>query len=147
MVHEVGHAHGREHAPCGLGGQPSDRYYPNNTGKIDDWGFDHRSSDLRSPGTYVDVMSYCSPSWISVYNYDALYTRFENIDRLQRVMVVDDRDVDLPWPILIEQADGSLAWGRPIPRLSCRKTKSDGPWSSSDANGQPRSHERLLPAL
>ena len=116
MVHEVGHAHGREHAPCGLNGQPSDRSYPNNTGKIDDWGFDHRSSDLRSPGTFVDVMSYCSPSWISVYNYDALYTRFENIDRLQRVAYADDRDLDLPWPILIEQADGALAWGRSIPQ-------------------------------
>ena len=116
MVHEVGHAHGREHAPCGLGGQPSDRYYPNNTGKIDDWGFDHRSSDLRSPGTFVDVMSYCSPSWISVYNYDALYTRFENIDRLQRVAVVEERDIDMPWPILIEQADGALEWGHAIPQ-------------------------------
>lgn len=116
MVHEVGHAHGREHAPCGLGGQPSDRYYPNNTGKIDDWGFDHRSSDLRSPGTFVDIMSYCSPAWISVYNYDALYTRFENIDRLQRVAVIDERDIDLPWPVLIEESDGTLAWGRSIPQ-------------------------------
>ena len=136
MVHEVGHAHGREHAPCGLGGQPSDRYYPNNTGKIDDWGFDHRSSDLRSPGTYVDVMSYCSPSWISVYNYDALYTRFENIDRLQRVMVVDDRDIDLPWPILIEQADGSLAWGRPIPQTVLPQDQERRTVEFSDADGE-----------
>ena len=50
-------------------------------------------------------------------------------------MVVDDRDVDLPWPILIEQADGSLAWGRPIPRLYFRKTKS-ATVEFSDADGE-----------
>ena len=127
MVHEVGHAQWREHAPCGLGGQPSDRYYPNNTGKIEDWGFDHRSSDLRSPGTFVDVMSYCSPSWISVYTMThSMAIVSEKHHRLQRVAAAEERDIDMPWPILIEQADGELNGTRhsaahPAPRTDkCR---------------------------
>ena len=44
FVHEVGHAHGRQHAPCGGAAQP-DPKYPYSDGSIGDWGFDSDQHD------------------------------------------------------------------------------------------------------
>ena len=67
MVHEVGHAHGREHAPCGLGGQPSDRYYPNNTGN-DDWA---STTPMIYATRYVRRCHSTAAHLDQCYNYDA----------------------------------------------------------------------------
>jgi hypothetical protein len=75
LVHEVGHAHGREHAPCGLYGQPSDPGYPHSGAEIGVWGYDIVTGTLYRPADTLDMMSYCSPIWVSDYTYEALFQR------------------------------------------------------------------------
>jgi hypothetical protein len=82
MVHEVGHAHGREHSPCGLGGGDYDVGYPYTDAVIGTWGYDDVNEVLLDPTTYYDFMSYCSPTWVSDYTYNALYDRVVAVNAL-----------------------------------------------------------------
>lgn len=91
LVHEVGHAHGREHAPCGLGGQQSDRDYPYDDASIGSWGYDVVSGELFSPDETVDVMSYCSPIWVSDYTFFGLYERMQDVADQARVAAPTSR--------------------------------------------------------
>ncbi len=79
MAHELGHAHGREHAPCGVT-NPDDSF-PYADGSVGVWGYDSRTRTLLAPSTTKDFMGYCNPTWISDYNYAALATRMEAIER------------------------------------------------------------------
>lgn len=74
MVHEVGHAHGRQHAPCGGPASP-DPQFPYSGGGIGSWGYDIFAKALISPSTGKDVMGYCQNLWISDYNYNAIFER------------------------------------------------------------------------
>lgn len=65
-AHELGHNFGINHAPCG-GASGADPAYPYAGAKIGSWGV--RGTQLLEPSRYVDVMSYCGPTWISDYNY------------------------------------------------------------------------------
>jgi hypothetical protein len=75
LAHEVGHAHGREHAPCMLLGQPSDPNYPYDNAVLGVWGWDGPSGALKEPFGNTDIMGYCKPNWISDYTFDGLLTR------------------------------------------------------------------------
>ena len=67
-AHEWGHNFGRLHVPCGNPGNPDPNYpYPN--GSIGVHGFDPETGQLKRPSTHVDLMSYCSPEWISDYTF------------------------------------------------------------------------------
>ncbi len=67
FAHEVGHNFGLSHAPCGVSSY--DTSYPYANGVIGVWGYDTANNVLESPTTVEDVMSYCSPVWVSDYNY------------------------------------------------------------------------------
>jgi hypothetical protein len=71
IAHELGHNFGRSHAPCGNPGGP-DPQYPYANASIGTWGLDLPALQLKAPGTYKDLMSYCNPDWISDYNYLAV---------------------------------------------------------------------------
>jgi hypothetical protein len=75
-AHEIGHMHGRGHAPCGAfnGIDPS---YPYNGGGIGTWGYDLIDAELVSPTSTRDIMSYCNPAWVSDYTYAALFQRMQ----------------------------------------------------------------------
>jgi hypothetical protein len=75
LAHEVGHAHGREHAPCMLLGQPSDPNYPYSNAVLGVWGWDMPNGALKEPNANTDIMGYCKPNWISDYTFDGLLTR------------------------------------------------------------------------
>ncbi|HET7542729.1 MAG TPA: zinc-dependent metalloprotease family protein [Polyangiaceae bacterium] len=77
MAHEIGHNHGRNHAPCvPNGGSISgvDPKYPFPDGRTGIIGWDSRTNMLLSEkGT--DLMGYCSNVWLSEYTYGGLTDR------------------------------------------------------------------------
>lgn len=110
LVHELGHAHGREHAPCGLLGQPSDPGYPYDDAEIGVLGYDSDEGALKSSSSYVDFMSYCYPIWLSDYTFTGLAYRMNALTG-QQAMV---RGNPKTYRVLIEGDDGRLSWGQPM---------------------------------
>ncbi len=107
FVHEVGHAHGRQHSPCMIFGQPTDKNYPYPDAAIGDWGYDLGLKKLVDPaGDARDMMSYCSPVWISDYNYKALYDRITIVNG--QAYQIPPANVQLKWKSVV--VDGA---GRP----------------------------------
>lgn len=73
LAHELGHLHGRFHAPCGTSG--TDAAYPYGDGSIGVWGWDPRDGSFLSPSTHSDLLGYCEPQWVSDYTWDAMFAR------------------------------------------------------------------------
>ena len=67
IAHELGHNMNLGHAPCG-GPSGVDPDYPYFDGTTGAWGYDIQSGSLVSPQNY-DLMSYCSPDWISDFHF------------------------------------------------------------------------------
>lgn len=88
-AHEVGHNHGRDHAPgCGTGdADPAFPYVPaDGKARIGDaarpnFGLDFNGLKIYTYSATYDVMSYCSPKWVSDYTYEALW-QYDNVLRL-----------------------------------------------------------------
>jgi hypothetical protein len=89
MAHELGHAHGRRHAPCGNAAQ-IDPAYPYEGGLLGSWGWD--GVDLIAPGSTGDIMGYCAPKWISDYQVAGLY---ERVAAMQGLYVDEARDGEI----------------------------------------------------
>jgi hypothetical protein len=108
MAHELGHHCGLPHAPCGTPGDPNypayEPYDPagNPTASIGEYGL-NISNGVIMPPNNKDLMSYCGPRWISLYNYG----RLTNNANLNPVRVCVDyfwwRDFVLYEPILIPE--------------------------------------------
>jgi hypothetical protein len=105
MVHELGHAHGRGHAPCG-GPAGVDRNFPNRDANIDTWGWDSRTGTLQRP-TYKDVMAYCAPAWISAYTYSALAERCSDVN-----VAFSVAPSSTSWNGIVLYGDGQARWSR-----------------------------------
>jgi hypothetical protein len=73
MVHELGHAHGRPHTPCGVDDAPPG--FPYAGGGVGTWGYDLQLNTLISPDTTFDFMGYCDPTWVSDFTYRRLHDR------------------------------------------------------------------------
>lgn len=78
-AHEVGHNHGREHAPgCGVvGPDPSFPYVLGGESYIGDVAHPNYGFDINTPAIYPypsrhDLMGYCEPTWVSDYTYKGL---------------------------------------------------------------------------
>jgi hypothetical protein len=79
-VHELGHALGREHSPCGVDFSDVDPYFPYLTGNLGTvYGYNFDLGRLVKPRQFRDVMGYCTPMWVSDYTYSAFYERLEHI--------------------------------------------------------------------
>ncbi len=104
-AHEVGHAHGLPHAPCGTDDPdwwPSDDAHAG--AKLGAWGWDPVESKLFSPdgdasssakSTNRDVMSYCGPTWIGDFNYAKLWHRVQADNGVKAAMYFG-KGSDLP---------------------------------------------------
>lgn len=80
MAHELGHNHGRDHAPCpewGITGV--DLRYPYPRAATGVYGWDFRFETLMPP-TSSDIMSYCDDKWISDYTYRGLTERVASLN-------------------------------------------------------------------
>jgi hypothetical protein len=71
VAHELGHNLGIRHAPCGdpAGVDPN---YPYVNARLGHPGYDYVEHRMMAPNTYYDLMSYCSPRWISDYNFQLM---------------------------------------------------------------------------
>lgn len=111
IVHEIGHAHGRSHAPCADGGAvitAVDEQFPNPDGSTGTWGWDVRSRKLVVPGS-KDIMGYCHPNWISAHNYRGLASRtLEVNNKSQQALVSTPPGGPLREIMLYE--DGRTRW-------------------------------------
>lgn len=108
MAHELGHAHGLSHAPCET---PDPGPYPYPNAEIGVWGWDP-TSDERWPPNFADVMSYCSPSWISDFNYGRIASRMRAVEnRPDWVAPQGGPRAAGRFRSAIVGADGSLRWG------------------------------------
>jgi len=120
-VHELGHAHGRGHAPCAPGGaiQGVDSRYPYSGGQIGTWGWDARSEKLHAP-TVKDMMGYCEPAWISDYTYKALADRSLAVNTTSAATTKSRAStpavVGELWHSLIVYGDGRTRWAGVITR-------------------------------
>lgn len=113
MNHEIGHNHGRNHAPCSTAGTISgvDASYPYSKAIVGVWGYDSRTQTLIDPNKYVDIMSYCSPVWISDYNYKALVTRVAAVNGVANVLTVHAEMAK--WLVALVD-DRGPRWGIPL---------------------------------
>ena len=128
MAHEIGHAHGREHAP-GCDAQSIDPSFPSayiqtlpasspysgQFGSIGAIGYDIVAKQFLDPSQTGDIMGYCPPTWVSDYTYNALFTRVQQVNGAADV-------IGNPFKFTTPQAyrfvnvydDGSVRWGQAI---------------------------------
>ncbi len=69
FAHELGHNFSLRHAPCG-GPTDADPQFPYAGGGIGHYGFDMTTGTIKLPAAEKDLMSYCTPEWISDYSYE-----------------------------------------------------------------------------
>ncbi len=118
MAHELGHNHGRNHAPCvPSGGSISgvDPKYPFSDGRTGVLGYDARTKVLLSADKSTDMMGYCSNVWLSAYTYGAITDRVAAVNGNQS-QVVNPAALQT-WRILL-LGSGGPRWGTPITRPS-----------------------------
>jgi len=131
MAHEIGHAHGRRHSPCG-GAAGADPSFPNPGGGIGTWGYDNIRHVLLDPARAKDVMSYCEPRWPSDYTYAALFSR---ITRVNEAAGVDDNRPKRAFRIFDLAADGTLSRGERIELPDAQEGEEERAVTYEDSTG------------
>jgi hypothetical protein len=139
-LHEIGHNHGRMHAPCPPGGLITgvDPDYPYDDALIGVWGWDSRGDRLlRSPEWATDVMGYCGNQWVSDYTYAGFGVAVRNAngiaDALRFEMVNPERVGD--FHVLLVQPD-RVRWRTPRPPGSVAFGEAEQAWVL-DESGAP----------
>lgn len=115
MVHEVGHAHGRQHAPCDV--TDADPRYPHRNGVTSVWGWS-AGREVLVPPTAADFMGYCENVWVSDYTFTALYTRISAlatlVGRTGQSAPLEASGAPTRYRFVRVAADGTLRWGREV---------------------------------
>lgn len=108
MAHEIGHAHGRPHAPCG-GPAGIDKKFPYAAGDVGVYGWNILEKDLYDIA-YTDMMGYCWPTWISDYTYVKLLERIQFVNGAKSMIGVDTTPRAYRFVEIDES--GKAKWGR-----------------------------------
>jgi hypothetical protein len=105
MAHELGHAAGLAHGPCGTPGDANypayEPYDPANTptASLGEYGLDINSGTIHPPAQ-KDFMSYCGPVWISLYHHNKLYNN----------NALDPRPTDVPYRVKLPELYDPWLW-------------------------------------
>lgn len=110
-VHEIGHNHGRNHAPCG-GASGVDGAYPYSNAKIGVWGYDLVNKTLFSPNNTSDMMGYCWPIWVSDYTFNALFKRIQTVNNAD--IYYPPESLDLTYERARVDGEGNITWLDPV---------------------------------
>lgn len=110
-VHEVGHAHGRQHSPCG-GAQGTDPSYPYPGAKLGTWGYHLLTQQLYNPQAYSDVMGYCVPIWVSDFTYTHLMDRIKAVNQAKIIVPPELRNLTYDRAYIGQ--DDELHWLSPV---------------------------------
>ncbi|MEZ4456373.1 MAG: M66 family metalloprotease [Gemmatimonadales bacterium] len=98
VAHELGHNMSLPHAPCGNPTNP-DPAFPYAGGGTGVWGLDLTSLTLKDPATQKDFMTYCTPEWVSDYNWN-------------KMIAYRESDPHYAPPAPLAATAGLLVWGR-----------------------------------
>lgn len=109
MAHEVGHNHGREHAPCG--GAAYAGPFPHDGARIGWWGLFYPDT-LVDPDQATDIMGYCENQWVSDFTYQAFLERVVTINGA--LSWINPNPVGT-WEVIVTSTFGS-SWGVPPSR-------------------------------
>jgi hypothetical protein len=138
--HEIGHNHGRNHAPnCGAGG--ADPGYPHANGGLGVDGISLSEGVFYPRQMRFDIMGYCSPTWISDYTWKGFEQRVRAVSGFAMpggmALVgrslqgfVGERGEEPSWAVVAGElvAEGAAAENVSIPvgRRWARLTLADG---------------------
>jgi hypothetical protein len=111
LAHELGHQHGRLHAPCEVPDPDPD--YPYSGALIGVWGYDARNDAFKNPVQVKDYMSYCTNVWTSDYTYIAIFDRILEVNALPKNRVYG-QDAPRAALALGVAADGTLTPQRTV---------------------------------
>jgi hypothetical protein len=137
MLHEVGHNHGRQHAPCvPQGAQITgvDPNYPQPNGSTGSTGYNALGDQLIGP-TATDLMGYCDNQWLSAYTYEGLLDTVMNVNQVQASEIVDPARIG-GWSVMLTDATRGPRWGQPIPAPAVATGEPESA-VVLDAAGQP----------
>ncbi len=69
IAHEAGHNLNLLHNRCTGGEGNPDDDFPYTSGSIGNWGYDAATGITYDPDEWVDLMTYCTPEWISDFSF------------------------------------------------------------------------------
>lgn len=118
MAHEVGHLHGRKHAPCVTGGsiEEPDAAFPYSGGKLGSWGYDRSEETLIDPSKATDIMGYCENQWISDYTYEGIAARVADLAAAGTTRIMTTLTPQR-W-LSLWVTDRGVRWGKPRPKAT-----------------------------
>ncbi len=119
-LHEIGHAHGQQHSPCGVG--DPDPSFPHDNAALGAEGYAASTKTFYNPAKTFDLMSYCDPTWVSDYTFGAFLNRVQEVTRA----VAPQQRLALGRPIRVLQvrANGASKWGQNLTIGSMPKGES-----------------------
>ena len=106
-LHEIGHAHGRQHAPCGVSN--ADAAFPHEKAALGAEGYSALTKTFYDPAKNYDFMSYCDPAWVSDYTFGALLTRVQEVSTV--ALPQQRLAVRRPMRMLQVRPNGASKWG------------------------------------
>lgn len=111
MLHEVGHNHGRNHAPCAPGNAIAgvDPNFPQPDGAVGVYGYDALGDQILPPD-FTDLMGYCDNQWLSAYTYGGIFNAVLTVNQVQASVIVDPSRV-APWRVMLVDDVRGARWG------------------------------------